>query len=144
MSKLTPKNQALLVLDLMNYDLFQKGWNDREKLDYLRIIGDRVDDLGEEILRSDEAVLPRQPIILSPLEFVLSSECLKGDDALEWLYLRKYTTESNHIHILPEELCINLASEYPQWIEPDGVKDEGSIWYLIVNLYEEYKRRCRL
>ena len=75
MSKLTPKNQALLVLDLMNYDLFQKGWNDREKLDYLRIIGDRVDDLGEEILRSgcssaptDNTLSPRIRVVIGVLK----------------------------------------------------------------------------
>ena len=78
---------------------------------------------------------------LNPVQFISEGDCLTGSEATEWLYREKYTTESDHIHIMPEGLCLNMASNPPQWLEPDGVRDEGSIWYLFVEMYEEYKRR---
>ena len=61
MAKLTPQNQAELVKDLITYDLNRMGWSDDDKLDYLKVVGDFVDEKGEDILAYDPPVGEDRP-----------------------------------------------------------------------------------
>lgn len=175
--KLTPKNQASFVRDLIDYDLQRHGWSSEEKLDYLKIVGDHVDDVGEDILSAPpplsgpehvaEIVSDVQKILgipdtvssrlaianelfeltrpegydaLNPVQFLKSAECLKGDDAQEWLYRRKYVETSDHIHVFPNDLCLDLSTRgNPRWIEPDSIRMVGSIVDVILAMYEAYR-----
>ena len=190
MGKVTYKDRADFACTLIDNDIAQL--NDYDKMDYLRIVLNYGDELGESILANNTKALDRPPIgedrlenessdidlfstlkqifpelrvidevdflaslitsdkdgTLNPLGFLRSSECLKGVDAREWLYARKYPHEYNHIHVFPEDLCI-LLPEYSddmldpgvKWIEPDGVREEGDPIDVLLKTFEEYKRR---
>lgn len=188
MSSITIQEEADFVITLINVDLAKLG-SDNRKLTYLKLIGDQIDNLGEDILSNNpqafsdpKLVNTGKPIgeireemnisdielfdspdikvlslpngvgslldilfgeipVLGALDFLRSSECLKGDDAKAWLYKRKYTHEYEHIHVFPHDLCLLMGETELTWIEPDGVRSEGEDCKVMKDMFIEYTTR---
>jgi hypothetical protein len=82
---------------------------------------------------------------LNPIQWLSSAKCLIDNEAVEWLYGRKYTHEYSHIHVFPFEMCLLMPSDHDDsdfaWIESDGVQVEGSFSKVMDAMYTEYTRR---
>jgi len=141
MNKITSKEEADFVKLLIDRDLDSMNL-DSERLNYLKIIGAYIDDVGEQILSASshsisEPILgedrpensPDDIEILSlsaltrpimkalneiirdeydekyegsaktPIEFIVNSKCLTGDDAVRWFDNMDLPHTFEHIHV---------------------------------------------
>ena len=72
--------------------------------------------------------------------------------ARKWLYERKYTSDCDHIHVFPKDICMFMPNDFDNndfdadnaiaiWAEPDGVRAQGEILSVLKRMFEEYQRR---
>jgi hypothetical protein len=93
-----------------------------------------------------ESLRPSDYAGLSPSEFIASSKCLKGAEAYEYLYDKKYTHFYSHIHVFPNDLCLLLPDkstglsihEEVSWIEPDGIREQGPTYQVLWEMFFTY------
>lgn len=207
MSKIQPKDHADFVITMIDRDIAMIN-DSEDMLDYLRIILNYADDMGEQILRASQlgegpveigrdikttigenrpereesdiqlmdalrTNFPDAAIInmsddgfrtnldllaalfeatrsegskdLNPLEFCRTGECLTGAEAYDWLYARKFTHTYQHIHVFEGDRCLLLPDDEDaepdtvQWIQPDGVKEEGDLMNVLQAMFVDYQ-----
>lgn len=84
-SIVTPESEAAFIKTMIERDLNNNRWTNDQRLDYLKDVGNHVDDLGENILRADK--LGEGPIeigdtVKTTIHEELMGGSLKHDDMI--------------------------------------------------------------
>lgn len=78
-------------------------------------------------------------------DFIRQHECLEGADARAWLYRNKIPKDYDHIHVMPNDMCMGfIGAGFPgdgvvEWVEPEGVRMRGDVIDVVIAMHKEWK-----